>query len=126
MSAITRGLILFGHGARDPEWAGPLREVQRRLQAKLPTARVELAFLEFQMPDLEGSVQALISQGCHEITVLPMFMAPGGHLKRDLPVLMAHFRERHPQVRFELAAAVGTADPVLAAMAEHAAGLLQA
>lgn len=126
MSANTKGVILFGHGARDPEWAGPLREVQRRLQTALPQAPVELAFLEFQSPDLAAAIGTLIARGCSEIVVLPMFMAPGGHLKRDLPVLMAQFRARYPEIRFALLPPVGTAEPVLAAMAEHAAGVLRA
>lgn len=125
MSAPTKGLILFGHGARDPEWAAPLREVRLRLQTQMPGAKVELAFLEFQQPDLEGSVRTLLAQGCDWITVLPMFMAPGGHLKRDLPRIMARFEATWPRVRFELTAAVGTAEPVLAAMAGYAAGLLR-
>jgi sirohydrochlorin cobaltochelatase len=91
----------------------------------MPEARVELAFLEFQQPDLEASVRALMAQGCNRIKVLPMFMAPGGHLKRDLPHIMARFEASWPGVRFELAAAVGTAEPVLAAMAGHAADLLR-
>lgn len=113
------GLVLFGHGARDPEWAEPLKEVQRRIQREAGGAPVELAFLEFIEPDLETAVHSLIVEGCARITVLPMFIAQGGHLKRDLPALVDRLRQSYPQAVFELAPAVGMAEPVLAAMAAH-------
>ncbi|MGB4674416.1 MAG: CbiX/SirB N-terminal domain-containing protein [Azovibrio sp.] len=124
MRLRRRGLVLLGHGARDPEWAEPLRDVRRRIQAQIPTARIELAFLEFMEPDLEAVVTALVAEGCASITVLPMFIAQGGHLKRDLPVTVAHLQAVHPCTVIELGSAIGTAEPVLAAMADYAGQLL--
>ena len=124
MKVRRSGLVLFGHGARDPAWATPLKDVQRRIQAQMPTARIELAFLEFMAPNLETVVNTLVAEGCAKITVLPMFIAQGGHLKRDLPVMVAHLQAIHADTRIELGSAIGTAEPVLAAMADYAAQLL--
>lgn len=113
-------LVLFAHGARDPEWADPMRRVCAALRDQAPELRVELAFLEFMTPALRECAEALLDEGFERIVVLPMFIARGGHLKRDVPLLLDDLRERNPQARFELAAAVGEAESIVQAMVRHA------
>lgn len=117
-------LILFAHGARDPAWANPMQRLQLMLRQQAPQTRVELAFLEFMSPDLTSCVTLLLEEGFREICILPLFIATGGHLKRDLPNLVHELGEMHPDVRFTLATPVGEEEIVLAAMAEHALGLI--
>ncbi len=79
-------LILFAHGARDPEWAEPMRRVCAAVREQAPELRVELAFLEFIKPDLRACAESLIAERWERILVVPMFIARGGHLKRDVPL----------------------------------------
>lgn len=113
-------LILFAHGARDPEWAAPLHRVREALHALAPAQRVELAFLEFMTPGLEACAHQLASAGYTQITVVPMFIAQGGHLKRDVPLLMDALRTAHPGCAFALTPPVGEAEAVIQAMAGFA------
>ncbi|HRC59479.1 MAG: cobalamin biosynthesis protein CbiX [Propionivibrio sp.] len=112
-------LILFAHGARDPEWASPMRRVCAAVHAQAPELRVELAFLEFMTPTLRDCAQILLAENYRRLIVLPMFIAQGGHLKHDLPQLIDELREQNPQVSFELAGAVGEVKSVVQAMADH-------
>lgn len=113
-------LILFAHGARDPEWAAPLRRVQATIAASAPDRRVDVAFLEFMAPTLSDCVDAYAEAGETRVVVVPMFIAQGGHLKRDLPELLAVLRERHPQMTLTLAPAIGESAAVIEAMAQAA------
>lgn len=117
-------LILFAHGARDPDWADPMRRVCASLREQATDLRVELAFLEFMRPELRECAEALVSDGFERILVLPMFVARGGHLKRDVPLLLDALRQQHPGTCFELAATIGEAESVVQAMASHALTLL--
>lgn len=112
-------LILFAHGARDPEWASPMRRVCAAVRAQAPALRVELAFLEFMNPQLAPCAEALLAEAYERIIVLPMFIAQGGHLKRDVPLLLDELRSRYPGASFELAGAVGEAESIVQAMAAH-------
>ena len=116
-------LILFAHGARDPEWAEPMRRVRAAIHARSPELRVELAFLEFMAPELEPCAETLIGEGYERLIVVPMFIARGGHLKRDLPLLLDALRGRHPRISVELAEPVGEAEAIVQAMAGHVLGL---
>lgn len=121
---MKKALILFAHGARDPEWALPLRRVQAIVRGQLAAAGrdepVELAFLEFMSPSLAEVTEQLAAQGVTDVTVIPMFMAQGGHLKRDLPLMLDKLAQDFPALRFNLAAAVGEHEAVLQAMAQVA------
>lgn len=119
-------LILFGHGAKDPEWAGSLIRVRNCLLERYPPSQVRLAFLEYLSPDLEGCVAEAVGGGAKAITILPMFIAQGGHLKREVPELVGKLRLRHPECRMTLAPPVGEAASITLALADHAASFLGA
>ena len=117
---MKTALILFAHGARDPEWASPMRRVQAAIRARLPDTPVELAFLEFMTPALpECAAQAIVA-GAERIVVLPMFIARGGHLKREVPDMLAALRSTYPGVEFSLGNAIGEHEVVVQAMADAA------
>lgn len=113
-------VILFGHGARDPDWAKPMRRAREMVQTRAPDLLVELAFLEFMTPSLADAIDSVVADGASRITVIPMFLAQGGHLKKDVPLLVAEARHRHPACEIRQALAVGEMDGVIAAMADHA------
>lgn len=106
----TSALVLFAHGARDPEWAVPLRKIQRKVAARIPEIAVELAFLEIMQPTLTEAVSNLADAGHTAIAVAPMFIAQGAHLKRDLPQSLEDLRRSHPTVTFTLLPAIGDVD----------------
>jgi sirohydrochlorin cobaltochelatase len=122
---MSHGLILFAHGARDPRWAEPFEAVAQRVRALKPGVDVRLAFLEFMSPSLPEAGDALAAAGCSRVAVQPMFLGTGGHVRKDLPLLMDALRTRHPGTRFTLHTAIGETPPVMDAMALVAASALE-
>ena len=114
------GLLLFAHGARDPQWARPFEAVAARCRTERGDDRVALAFLEFMAPDLVAGGNALVAAGCIKVEVVPLFLGAGGHVRKDIPVLMARLQAEHPAVRFTLRQAIGEAAAVIDAMATAA------
>jgi sirohydrochlorin cobaltochelatase len=115
---MQQGLILFAHGARDPTWAAPFESVAALVRERRPSWLVRLAFLEFMTPTLAEAGTALAAAGCKRIELLPMFLGTGGHVRRDLPLLLHGLREAHPQVEFVLHPAIGEMPAVHRAMAD--------
>lgn len=115
-----KGILLFGHGARNPEWAAPFHRIRAAIKSRAPHALVEPGFLELMRPSFDEGVDCLVEQGATEIIVVPIFMAAGSHVKKDLPQLAANAMDRHAGLVISLAAPVGEVESVLAAMAEYA------
>ncbi|MDO8932817.1 MAG: CbiX/SirB N-terminal domain-containing protein [Rhodocyclaceae bacterium] len=115
-----KGIILFGHGARNPEYVQPFQRIRAALLALEPQAEVEIGFLELTQPSFEAAVDALTARGIRQITVVPIFFAPGRHVLKDLPPLAASAMDRHPDLAIEIAPAVGESPLVVDAMARFA------
>lgn len=120
----NHALILFAHGARNPNWAEPFRKLQALAGKQLPGGRVELAFLELMEPSLPSVVDKLVEDGCLRVSVVPVFLGQGGHVLRDLPPMVEELRARHPQLQLSVADAVGESPAVLDAIATYCVGSL--
>ncbi|WP_290870716.1 CbiX/SirB N-terminal domain-containing protein [Aquabacterium sp.] len=128
-----QGILLFAHGARDPAWARPFEAAAAALTSRAAAAdavsgdrtEVVLAFLEFMSPDLIAAGSALAAKGCRRVTVVPLFLGAGGHVRKDLPRLLGELGEAHPQVAWQLSAAVGETELLIQALAESAWQLAQ-
>ncbi len=123
---IRTGLLLFAHGARDPRWATPFQEVAARARVMQPDLPVQLAFLEFMSPTLPQACAALVAAGCTRVDVVPLFLGAGGHVRKDLPLLMDAARAEHPGLEVQLHASIGESERVMQAMAEVAVAMLPA
>jgi sirohydrochlorin cobaltochelatase len=114
-----RALVLFAHGARAPGWAAPFERLRDLTRARLPGVAVSLAFLELMEPRLPDQVAALVDAGVTEVTVVPVFLGQGGHLLRDLPLLVDKLRADHPGLELRVVGAIGEDAGVLAAMTDY-------
>ena len=122
MTSARHGLILFAHGARDPQWAEPFEKIRERIAAAEPHAEISLAYLELMQPGLEEAVEQLAARGVARITLVPLFLAQGGHLKKDLPELLRAIAATYPRVSFRVTPAIGEVAHILGAIADWAEG----
>lgn len=128
------GILLFAHGARDPNWALPFEAVAQRLSVRAqgaasthePPPEVTLAFLEFMTPDIAAAGDDLAARGCTVVSVVPLFLGAGGHVRKDLPKLLDELSARHPGVSWRLCPAVGETDILIQGMADAAWALAEA
>lgn len=98
-----------------------MQRVQAQLRESYPGVVVELAFLEFMAPDLPTRVAELATAGVQQISIIPMFIAQGGHLKNELPAMLNSLRSTYPDIQFSLSGPIGELDEVILAMARGAA-----
>src|SRR6185295_18367233 len=68
-SALKEGIVLLGHGSKDPEWSQPFEKIAVSLGRRLPAVSVFLAYLEHG-PSLDEAVAALVAKGALSIRVI--------------------------------------------------------
>jgi sirohydrochlorin cobaltochelatase len=123
---MTQALILFAHGARAASWAAPFERLREQSQARLPDVPVALAFLELMEPRLPQKVAELAAQGITQVTVVPVFLGQGGHVLRDLPLMIEEIARDYPAVSIKVAGAVGEDPDVQRAMTDYCVAALGA
>ena len=117
---MKQGVILFAHGARDPQWSLPFERAATRTQQLMKHATVSLAYLEFMTPTLQEAGTSLVAQGCTQVHVVPLFLGAGGHVRRDLPLIIDQLKQRFPQTEWQLHPAAGESEAVIEALATTA------
>ena len=128
---MKRGVLLFAHGARDPRWAEPFEAIAARVRAASGAAdanelAVELGYLELMTPSLRDAALRLLDAGCSQVDIVPLFLGAGGHVRRDLPLLVAALRAEFAGASWVLQAPIGEAPAVIDAIAGAALDMILA
>ncbi len=110
---MKEAIVLFAHGSREPGWARPFERITAALSKKLPKVQIRVAYLERMRPTLREAIDALAAEGIESVRIVPLFLGPGGHVKEDLPKLVA----AHPAVSITVDPAIGEQDAVMEAIA---------
>ncbi|MEX3591942.1 MAG: CbiX/SirB N-terminal domain-containing protein [Burkholderia sp.] len=113
------GIILFGHGSRDPRWIEPFERLAERVRVSHTSGPVGLAFLELIPPELKNAVADHVTARCATVTIVPVFVGQGSHVRRDLPELVEACRAAHLGVEIRCATAIGEEHSVLDAIAKY-------
>jgi sirohydrochlorin cobaltochelatase len=116
---LKEGIVLVAHGSRDPEWSRPFERIAASLARKLPAVSVALAYLEHGA-SLDETATALFAKGVSSIRVVPLFLGQGGHVKEDLPRLVA--QSMRPGLILTVDQAIGEQSRVIEAIASAIAG----
>ena len=113
------GIVLLAHGSRDPDWVTPFELIRAKVERRRPRCSVLLAFLNTRCPIFATAVDQMVTAGTTFVSVIPLFLGSGGHVRRDVPELLQQAMRKHPRVKFEVAPFVGDADAVLDAIADY-------
>ena len=111
---MKQGIVLLGHGSRDPEWSQPFEKIAVSVGKRMPAVAVALAYLEHG-PSLEEAVAVLAAKGALSIRVVPLFLGTGGHVRDDLPKLVA--QAKRPDIDLMLEKPIGEQPEVIEAIA---------
>jgi sirohydrochlorin cobaltochelatase len=114
---VDSAVVLFAHGARDPEWARPFERIRALVSQVLPETQVELAFLERMAPSLQLAISRVVASGAQHATVVPLFLASGGHIKEDLAAMITQLQRSYPTLRLDVTPPIGENDELVAAIA---------
>lgn len=120
---MKRAIVIVDHGSRLAAANAVVAELSAEIQARAGgRAAVSFAHLEAAEPNLAEALDLCVRAGAREVTVQPMFLAPGRHASRDIPEILETARRRHPDVSFELGAVIGV-DPLLVELLLRRCGL---
>ena len=97
-SGTVSGVVLLGHGSREPGTATEIKALGEQLAAGNPEWRIEHAFLN-QEPHIEHAVKTLVEAGCQHIVVLPLLVFVGKHILEDVPGEIERLQALYPTVR---------------------------
>jgi sirohydrochlorin ferrochelatase len=122
-----QAFLLIDHGSRREEANALLNDVVSQVKARIGEgAIVEPAHMEIAEPTIAQGFARCVEQGASIIVAHPFMLAPGRHVREDLPRLVAEAAESHQGVRFVLAGPLGAHHGVIDAVVERCGSALAA
>lgn len=100
-------LILLAHGSRDPRWQEPFKALTLSLREQLGQQKVALAYMEMAEPGLLDIAEKAIATGVTDFIILPLFMAAGGHVSKDIPLQAERLRQLGNDIKVEVLPPIG-------------------
>ncbi len=130
---LTSAYLLVSHGSRDPRPQTALERLSYLVQERLelntnqpiksnkhshctllsPATMVETAYLELSEVPLWQKIQQFATQlettGINTLKIVPLFLLPGVHVKKDIPTQIAIAQEKiNPKINIELCPYLGS------------------
>lgn len=102
--------LLVAHGSSDVSWGNTFQKMTESTREKYPD--VSLAFMELSSPSIEDEIITGKAEGYQHFRVLPLFLAKGKHLKKDIPAMLLSYETSH-EISTELLEPIGE-HPLLA------------
>ncbi|WP_406120735.1 sirohydrochlorin chelatase [Streptomyces sp. NBC_00989] len=106
-------LLVIAHGSRDPRHAATVHALVRRVRSRRPGLRVEVGFLDFNTPSVQGVLESLAAEGVRDVIALPLLLTRAFHAKADIPAVL---RDAPPRLRIRQAEVLGPSPLLLHAL----------
>jgi sirohydrochlorin cobaltochelatase len=96
------GVLICGHGSRDPEAVAEFELLAAALRPRFPGYDFATGYLEFAQPNIRDGLATLVGRGAERIYAVPGMLFAASHVKNDLPWEMNSFTAAHPGVDVRL------------------------
>ncbi len=97
-------IILLAHGSSDPRWCETFEKLAGPTLESVPGSRI--AYMELAEPSIETVVSEGVEAGSRAFIIVPLFLAAGRHLRKDVPGMIEEIEKAHG-VTVKLAAPIG-------------------
>jgi len=95
------GVMICGHGSRDPEAVAEFDAMARAVARRLPDRDVASGYLEFARPTIREGLDALAARRARRILALPAMLFAAGHVKNDIPWELNTFAAENPGIEVD-------------------------
>ncbi len=118
---MKMGVMICGHGSRDPDALAEFELLAAGLKAKLPATEIESGYLEFARPMIRDGFNALAKHGVDRILALPAMLFAASHVKNDLPSEVNSFAADNPGIEMRFGRELSIEPKLLKAASERIA-----
>ncbi len=120
------GVMVCGHGSRDPEAVTEFQAVARGISERLPQYDVDSGFLEFARPVIRDGLDNLRERGNSRVLAVPGMLFAAGHAKNDIPSVLNTYGAEYPDLNIEYGRELGIEPKLIRAAGERVEEALKA
>ncbi len=115
------GVMVCGHGSRDPDAIREFERMAAALKVRLHDIDIETGYLEFARPVIREGLEKLAARGSGRILAVPGMLFAASHVKNDLPSELHSFGASHPGLELRFGRELAIEPKLLRAAADRIA-----
>jgi sirohydrochlorin ferrochelatase len=93
------GILIVGHGSRESQANQEFTDFVNAYKTLNPHLDIRLAYTELAQPDTRTALLAFAPVR-KKIIIVPLFLFTSGHVKNDIPLILAELKPRFPTNTF--------------------------
>ena len=113
-----KAILYIGHGTRSKKGAGEAIAFVQRVMGRIDIPIQEVSFLELTAPSIADGFARCVERGATEIEIVPLFLLAAGHIKQDIPDVLASLQKKYPHIRIVVKDPFGVQESMLDGIAE--------
>lgn len=113
-----KAILYIGHGTRSKKGAVEAIAFVQRVIDQIDIPIQEVSFLELTAPSIAEGFARCVERGAKEIAVVPLFLLAAGHIKQDIPMMLAALQEKYPHIPIDVKDPFGVQESMLDGIAE--------
>jgi len=121
---MKKSLLVLAHGSKVEETKKVMYKVKDNLVHRRKYDDVQIAFLQFNEPNISDTVAKIYEQGIREIIVVPMFLFNGNHILIDIPEELSKLKDKYKDLKISLADSIGFDERIVDILEERVEGRL--
>ncbi|AXS81731.1 MULTISPECIES: sirohydrochlorin chelatase [Marinobacter] len=86
-------IILLAHGSSDKRWCETFEQLAGPTLKAVDNARI--AYMELADPSMDTVIAEGVAEGAKSFTIVPLFLAAGRHLRKDVPAMIEELERAH-------------------------------
>ncbi len=107
------GVLLIGHGTRDPIGTQQFFALGELLTSRLASIPVEACLLELQSPTIDDGWKQLHAHGVRQVVAAPLLLFAAGHAKADIPHALSRCAAWHSEMTWRITRPLSRAPELL-------------
>ncbi len=119
LSEPNYGIVIAGHGSRDPDGISEFETMIQILKQRCPERKMTHGFLEFSRPTIDEAIRANIQLGSQRIVMVPGVLLAATHAKNDMPSELLAMQREFPNIDLHYGAALELHPALLIACQER-------
>lgn len=118
---LLNTLIFLAHGSRRQQSNDEVEALAEKIGPLVSNRfdKVKAAFLEISSPSLPEAIDHAIKSGAVTISIYPYFLNSGRHVEKDIPEIIASFRNSSPECEFVVMQHFGKSEAIVSMVVDQ-------
>ncbi len=114
-----KAVLLLAHGSKENNTVDTMETITKMVREKTNVDMVEEAYMQMRDKNLAKGIDNLVAKGATSVIIMPYFLFEGVHIKEDIPMEIADYMSKNPNITVTMGKTLGADERLAAIVADR-------